>query len=632
MTCYRMNLAVKLASLFVIFFSNFEGTLIDISSDTQIQICTQEIVRILHYPSDKPVQRESLIISAQWEEVKYTKSENDNFIVVNTSSLNIVGDKHTGGISVYSRLSGKKLMEEKSRNFTAVKDMSTDTFEIEQSWYTSPDEALYGGGQFQNGIVNYHNAPIQLVQFNTEAIVPFFISSKGYGLLWDNYAWSYLNPVESSSELHFEMKPSPVPEPLADGASLSLEDCSASSRQKWNINSNGIISITSSTTENVFLSAQDQTFVLDCDGCAVGHVPHIWHLDPSFSNNQKWTQVNVQDGKFLLKNQYVGTCLGAVSRNSITGVVMYTCDEKDDRQYWNYDKTTGELSNSNNGPCLSSIPIVSTVDFIASESGDHFFYVDNCPGSFGCGSGETVSVKIIDTANPRDIIVVQEWDELSNLPDAITGRAADLVKGHTYRVTYNTNVKNAKVYLQGPGYNRTTLRSDIGELIDYYFMSATAAEDSERENLKGMLTNFDTIISQYRFATGTARLYGRWAYGFWQCKERYHSQEEISDAALKFRNLGIPVDNIVQDWHYWGTLGWGPHYDPKIYPHPKIMVETLHDLHFQVCVCVYVVWMHNISSKYMLLYCDIHIYATYIHTLHKLIIYIYIYIYIHFQS
>ena len=45
------------------------------------------------------------------------------------------------------------------------------------------------GGEFQNGMLNFRNTPIQLVQFNTEAVVPFFVSSKGYGLLWDNNAW-----------------------------------------------------------------------------------------------------------------------------------------------------------------------------------------------------------------------------------------------------------------------------------------------------------------------------------------------------------------------------------------------------------------------------------------------------------
>ena len=76
---------------------------------------------------------------------------------------------------------------------TGVPGVGKSTFIVETEWFSPPDEALYGGGEFQNGITNFKDASIQLVQFNTEAIVPFFLSSKGHGILWDNYAWSYLN-------------------------------------------------------------------------------------------------------------------------------------------------------------------------------------------------------------------------------------------------------------------------------------------------------------------------------------------------------------------------------------------------------------------------------------------------------
>ena len=50
-------------------------------------------------------------------------------------------------------------------------------------WWRIPD-----------GIMEYSTTPIDLVQFNTEAVVPFFASTKGYGILWDNNARSILNP------------------------------------------------------------------------------------------------------------------------------------------------------------------------------------------------------------------------------------------------------------------------------------------------------------------------------------------------------------------------------------------------------------------------------------------------------
>ena len=80
-----------------------------------------------------------------------------------------------------------------------------------------------------------------------------------------------------------------------------------------------------------------------------------------------------------------------------------------------------------------------------------------------------------------------------------------------------------------------TLRSDVEEWVDYYVMVG--------ESLDG-------AIVLYREATGPASLYGQWAYVFWQCKEHYASQAELLRAAKQCRARGIPMDNIVQDWHY----------------------------------------------------------------------------------
>lgn len=42
-------------------------------------------------------------------------------------------------------------------------------------------------------------APLSMIQFNLEAVVPFFVSSENYALLWDNYAWTYLNPPDKDA-------------------------------------------------------------------------------------------------------------------------------------------------------------------------------------------------------------------------------------------------------------------------------------------------------------------------------------------------------------------------------------------------------------------------------------------------
>ncbi len=109
------------------------------------------------------------------------------------------------------------------------------------------------------------------------------------------------------------------------------------------------------------------------------------------------------------------------------------------------------------------------------------------------------------------------------------------------------------------------LSSEVADTVDYYFLYGP---------------DFDTIIASYREMTGAAPLFGKWAYGYWQCKNRYSSQKELLDIAQKYRDLKIPVDNIVQDWFWWNHMG-EPVFNPN-YPDPKAMIDDLHKLNFHI--------------------------------------------------
>jgi alpha-D-xyloside xylohydrolase len=132
--------------------------------------------------------------------------------------------------------------------------------------------------------------------------------------------------------------------------------------------------------------------------------------------------------------------------------------------------------------------------------------------------------------------------------------------------------KNAKVFARPIG-NTTTFRSEVGDAIDYYFFYGPTT---------------DKIIAGYRQATGEAPLFPKAAYGFWQCRERYSSQQQMVAAALEFRAKNIPVDYIVQDWQYWGPHGWGAYeWDLKNYPNPADMIAELHANHFKYMISVW---------------------------------------------
>ncbi len=114
------------------------------------------------------------------------------------------------------------------------------------------------------------------------------------------------------------------------------------------------------------------------------------------------------------------------------------------------------------------------------------------------------------------------------------------------------------------------LSAEVADRVDYYFIYGPEA---------------DAIVGRYRELTGEVPLFGRWAYGFWQCKNKYQSQAEIEGVAAKYRAEHIPVDNIVQDWFWWVTMGemkWNPNY-----PDPQGMIDTLHKEHFHLMVSIW---------------------------------------------
>ncbi|TPG15881.1 DUF5110 domain-containing protein [Sphingomonas koreensis] len=90
--------------------------------------------------------------------------------------------------------------------------------------------------------------------------------------------------------------------------------------------------------------------------------------------------------------------------------------------------------------------------------------------------------------------------------------------------------------------------------------------------------DIDAQIGGYRRLTGKTALLGKWAYGYWQSKERYRTQGELTEVVDQYRARGLPLDTIVLDWHYWGENDQfsGMTFDPATFPHPDEMIEHVH--------------------------------------------------------
>src|SRR3546814_17067345 len=69
----------------------------------------------------------------------------------------------------------------------------------------------------------------------------------------------------------------------------------------------------------------------------------------------------------------------------------------------------------------------------------------------------------------------------------------------------------------------------------------------------------------------------KWAYGFWQSRQRYETQEQLLDVMREYRKRRIQIDNIVQDWFYWPENAWGSHdFDKTRFPDATAMVDEVH--------------------------------------------------------
>jgi len=120
--------------------------------------------------------------------------------------------------------------------------------------------------------------------------------------------------------------------------------------------------------------------------------------------------------------------------------------------------------------------------------------------------------------------------------------------------------------------NSMTFRSPNAKELDYVVFYGPSA---------------DNVIASYRNLSGDVPMFPKWAYGFWQCRERYSSGTNLVETVKEFRKRNLPMDVIVQDWQYWGKYGWGvPKFDETNYPNPAGFIKELHDLnaHFNISV------------------------------------------------
>ena len=133
-------------------------------------------------------------------EVACKKSSKGNVTTLRLKGLTLTADNASGRIEVADSR-GVKVFSALAHELRATTIQGEPTREAKLVIDSPADEYLYGLGQFQDGYLNVRGLTRRLTQVNTQISVPFLLSSKGYGLLWNNYGLTDFNPADNKVKM-----------------------------------------------------------------------------------------------------------------------------------------------------------------------------------------------------------------------------------------------------------------------------------------------------------------------------------------------------------------------------------------------------------------------------------------------
>lgn len=464
-------------------------------SQIRLQVVGDRIIRVQATAEQSFRNKQSLIIVPQEGKANYKVEEQGDDLIITTAAMRAVLNEATGQITFYD-LKDQVLLKEVAQGGKTFKPFTVPDREIgvdiakvpeaqKHGWswralFDSPDnEAFYGLGQHQSEELNMKGKNEDLFQYNTKVSVPFVISNKNYGILWDSYSYS-----------------------------------------RW------------------------------------GNPDDYLQLNRAFKLYDK-------DGK---EGQLTGTYVDKNGQKIVRG---------EDSIYFEYampeaseicNKTDkGGIQNLPKGFALNGSKVVyegyveaptnSFYQFILYYAGYMKIYIDG------------------------KLVVPERWRTAWNPNSYKFETAIPKGKKTPIRIEWQPDgdVSYCGLRVAAPRSeaekNQLSIWSEMSPDMDYYFIAGK---------------NMDEVISGYRTLTGKAPVYPKWVLGFWQSRERYQSSKDIEENMKKFRDLKIPVDNIVQDWNYWKLDSWGSHeFEAARYPNPQAMLDSVHALHGRFMISVW---------------------------------------------
>ena len=171
----------------------------------KLSVIADNIIRVMSSPvkGSEEVSKSLVTVYKPDASLKWDMTNDEEKIVLHTRLITATVTIATGAVD-FTDVSGKPILAEKGaggRSFEPTVFDGEPSYHIRQTFTTADDEAFYGLGQHQDGLVNYKGHQVNLFQNNTEVAIPFLLSSKNYGILWDNYSLTAVGDVRPYKQL-----------------------------------------------------------------------------------------------------------------------------------------------------------------------------------------------------------------------------------------------------------------------------------------------------------------------------------------------------------------------------------------------------------------------------------------------
>ncbi len=448
------------------------------ASRVELSVHGDGIIHVVATPKDAATPRTpSLMVANPPAAGRFEVVEAKGQVSVRTAKTTAEVSLATGQVSFLDP-NGRPLLSETGPMASRPTQADGKPFvSVSQQFNRGTDEGLYGLGQHQNAQMDYNGEDVELAQHNMDIGVPFVVSTRGYGLLWDN------NSITRFGN----------PRPYAPVG---------------------------------------QGMVVTSGG------------EPG------WRAEYFLDGKPV------------VTRQEATINYQFIKDQANWPEAAKTKTVAATGGQNTAGNAVQKQTVVWTGDVMPTATGTHKFQLYASSYYKVYADGRLVLDRWRQNWNP--------WYANFELP---------MTKGKpvAIRIEWEPNAGYMAFFhndpLPDPDRHSVWFTSEVAQAKDYWFIPGGS---------------IDAAIAGYRQVTGKSEMMPKWVYGFWQSRQRYDTADELTGVVKRYRQLNIPLDNIVLDWRYWRDPEWGSHrFDPARFPDPAGMIDKVHDDHANLMISVW---------------------------------------------